>query len=394
MAGGFGDQNKFPMAPQLEALLRVHEGLAGSALDALLVLTLDQMAAQGLRDHIGGGFFRYTVDPSWQLPHFEKMLYTQAQLARVYLLGGKLYGRGDYLQVARDTLDFALREMRGPHGLLIASFSAVDAQGEEGGPYLWNPQQLVETLGEEDALLATRHWAMFGEPAVGTSFLPRQGESVRQLAVSSGREPQQVMVRLEQIRQKLLAARQQRELPADTKELAAWNGLMIGTLALAAKQLQQPVYGEAAQDLAHTLHKRLWRDGELWRARAADSPVGQASLADYAYLAEGLHLLEQWRESPWQAEWRDQLLRAAWQRFHRDSGWRAAESQLIPGMGEKAAEVDGALRSPPAVLMRVSSQLDEPTCAKRLQAALERSAYAVQQQPFWHATHLLALLGR
>lgn len=389
MEGGFGEQNKFPMAPQLLALLALRGETPYPPLDELLQLTLDQMAQQGLRDHLGGGFYRYAVDPSWQVPHFEKMLYTQAQLARVYLLAGKFYAREDYLGIARETLDFVLREMRGGQGGLIAGFSAVDASGEEGGPYLWHPDDLHTLLGSGDAALVRRHWAMLGPPTLETGYLPRRGETVMQLAVSTEQDPQQLLAYLQELKHKLLEARRSRDLPADDKELAAWNGLMVGTLALAALHLDEPLYGEAALELARVLHQRLWQQGRLWRARVGDRPLGEASLADYAYLAEGLHLLQQWQADQDLAIWRDELVASAWDAFFSGQGWQSAQRHPIPGMGAEPATADGALRSPAAVLMAVTQVLRQPAYQERLQKALRLSTQPVQEQPFWHASHLL-----
>ena len=391
LEGGFGEQNKFPMSPQLLAMLELRGEDTPRSIDTLLTTTLDQMARRGLRDHLGGGFFRYTVDPSWLVPHFEKMLYTQAQLARVYLLAGRLYARDDYLQVARDTLDFALREMRGPQRGLIASFSAVDAAGEEGGPYLWHADELQQLLGEENAQLAIRHWDMQGPPPLDGGHLPLQGEGAAEIAAASDREPAQLAQQFEALRRQLLAARAERGLPADTKELAAWNGLMIGALAQAAVELREDRYGEAALQLAQVIRERLWQDGRLWRARAGDAPVGIASLADYAFLAEGIDLLLQWRNVGDLAAWRDQLLRAGWDLFHTELGWKASEQRLLPGMGQEAAAKDGALRAPGAVLMRLSLTTTDPEIQTRLRQALHHSRLPVQQEPFWYASHLLVL---
>jgi len=391
MEGGFGEQNKFPMSPQLLAMLELRGDAPNKALDTLLLTTLDQMAQQGLRDQLGGGFYRYTVDPSWQVPHFEKMLYTQAQLARVYLLAGGLFGRDDYLQVARETLDFALREMRGLDGGLISSFSAIDAQGVEGGPYLWQADELSDLLGAENARLVMRHWAMQGPPPLEGGHLPLQGESAAQIAADLQQSPQQVSQQLELLRQQLLEVRAKRDLPADTKELAAWNGLMVGSLAVAARVFDEPVYGEAGLQLARVIRERLWHEGQLWRARAGDDPVGLASLGDYAFLAEGVDLLLQWQEDDALAAWRDQLVRAAWDRFHTKLGWQASEKRLLPGMGQQAAAKDGALRAPAAILMRLSLDSPDPGIQERLQQALAQSRLPVQEEPFWHASHLLVL---
>ena len=384
MEGGFGEQNKFPMAPQLLALLRLRAGQPGKDLDHLLLLTLDQMAGQGLRDQLGGGFFRYTVDPAWHVPHFEKMLYSQALLARVYLLAGKQYQRQDYLDVARDTLDFILREMRGPQGMFIASFSAVDDAGHEGAYYLWPAEELDTVLGEADAQLARRHWNMLGPPTTDGGYLPRSGESVLEIAKSTGEDMEALSQRIAQIREKLLEARAQRSLPRDTKELAGWNGLLLGTLAMAGKELDSPAYLQEAGRLADLLREQLWQDGRLWRAREGDRPVGQATLADYTYLADGLQRLLAVKDDPERRRWRQELLRNAWRRFHDVRGWRTAEVSPLPGMGPVKAIQDGALPAAPAVLMATSVSSE----ADRVTESLRQALPLLADEPFWYASSL------
>ncbi|MCP4994799.1 MAG: thioredoxin domain-containing protein, partial [Gammaproteobacteria bacterium] len=146
MEGGFGRQNRFPMAPQWQVLLERLEQGPDEPLHELIELTLDQMANQGMRDHLAGGFFRYTVDPGWQTPHYEKMLYSQALLSRLYLQAAKVLQRDDYKTVARDTLDFTLKVFAGREGGFIASLSAVDPNNVEGGGYLWHTQALQRLL--------------------------------------------------------------------------------------------------------------------------------------------------------------------------------------------------------------------------------------------------------
>ena len=133
LQGGFGDQNKFPMSPQLHVLLKLQQREPSPGLHDFLVLTLDQMAGKGLRDQLAGGFFRYTIDPGWETPHYEKMLYNQAQLASLYLFAADVLNRPDYRVVAMDTLDFVLERMRGENGGYISSLSALDEAGVEGG---------------------------------------------------------------------------------------------------------------------------------------------------------------------------------------------------------------------------------------------------------------------
>jgi uncharacterized protein YyaL (SSP411 family) len=390
MEGGFGAQNKFPMTPQLEALARIRAGRSGDDLDHLLRLTLDQMAHQGLRDQLGGGFFRYTVDPSWHVPHFEKMLYTQALLTRVYLRAGSLYGDPEYLRVARDTLDFVLRGMRGPQGMFVASFSAVDEEGREGAYYLWSAGELDRLLGKAGARLARRHWAMLGPQSMDDGYLPRHGEEAEQLAASLGEKPAVVTKWLAVARDRLLQHRAERSLPADTKELAGWNGLLVGTLALAGRQLQEPAYLGEARRLAGLIKTRLWHDGELWRARAGDRPVGQAGLGDYAYLAQGLGDLLKAADDPELSTWRRQLVDAAWQRFHDRRGWRPAETPPLPGMGATKAVRDGALPAPPALLIEAALESGDETLQAEGAEARQQALVELAEEPFWYPSYLAA----
>ena len=388
MEGGFGEQNKFPMAPQLDALLQIRATHPGADLDKLLRLTLDQMAHQGMRDQLGGGFFRYTVDPSWQVPHFEKMLYTQALLARVYLLAGELYRDREYLDVARDTLDFVLREMRGPQGMYIASFSAVDQTGKEGAYYLWSAQELTQLLGGPGAKLVQRHWAMLGPQSLDGGHLPRRGETVAQIAASLGEEPGAVARWFAIVRARLLKHRAARSLPPDTKELAGWNGILLGTLALAGRQLQMPAYLDEARRLALRIKGQLWHDGDLWRARAGDRPVGRASLADYAYLADGLGILLKVSDVPELETWRKQLVETAWQRFHDKRGWRTAETPPLPGMGAARAIRDGALPAAPALLIKAGLESSDAALAAEAAGALQQAMGELADEPFWYPSYL------
>lgn len=392
MEGGFGDQGRFPMAPQMLVLLEVQQRWPNPRLADFLQLTLQQMAHEGLRDHLGGGFFRYTVDPSWQVPHYEKMLYTQAQLAQVYLRAAEVFHQPDYAEVARDTLDFVLREMAGPDGGFIASLSAVDDAGHEGGYYLFSKAELKAVLGDADARLAERHWRMTGVPATEGGFLPLRGEDAATLAGPDG-DVAAMTRRLTVIRQRLLQARQARGLPQDNKQLAGWNGLMLGALSHAAAQLEEPRYVQAAQRLRDFLLKGLWRDGELYRASHEGRPIGRAAVADYAYVAEGLAAWSRLPAGKADAPLVQTLLRAAWQRFHGADGWRADDDALLPGMAVKTAMLDDNLPSPTAILLHLSATSGDASLKQGANAAIRAGAAEAQQSPFWYVGHSLLLLA-
>lgn len=394
MEGGFGNQNRFPMAPQLLALLELQAAAPHPELAEFLILTLDKMADEGLRDQLAGGFFRYTVDPSWQIPHFEKMLYTQAQLSEVYLRASKLFGRDDYAAVARDTLDFVMREMAAPRGAgYVASFSAVDGAGEEGGVYLWTIDELHALLGEEDTALARRYWRMQDLPALDGGHLPRRGESVARITELTGQKEQDVNARIDAIRAKLLAARGKRVLPVDHKALAGWNGLMLAAMARAAREWQEPRLRAAATGLRDYLRNQLWDGGQLRRAVVGGREIGKASLEDYAYVAYGMAQYAELSGDPVDRTFVAALLNLAWQRYYGPGGWRQDDRPLIPGMGAEPAMPEGALPAPSAVLIRIALQSDDPGLVAKATAAAGLGRQQAQLEPFWYAGHHAALLA-
>ena len=393
LGGGFGEQNKFPMTPQLMALLELQQSAPRAELAEFLMLTLDRMADEGLRDHLAGGFFRYTVDPSWDTPHFEKMLYSQAMMAELYLRAADVFGREDYARIARDTLDFVLREMPGAQGGYVASFSAVDGSGEEGAVYLWRVEELHAALGEQDTALARRHWRMLDVATFGDRYLPRRGEAASAIA-DALKQPQTVIEhRLGDIRTRLLAVRAQRPLPVDGKELAGWNGLMLATLSQAALRWQDPTLRRAAAGLRNFLRNRLWDGGELRRALDDKGrPFGDASLADYAYVAYGMSHYATLSGDPTDRTLVAALVNLAWQRYLGPAGWRLDDEPLIPGMGEESALAEGALPSPSAMLVRLALHSDDPALVAKGRAAAEQARAGVQNEPFWYAGHISALL--
>jgi hypothetical protein len=398
MEGGFGDQSRFPMAPQLLVLLDLQAETPDERLAEFLQLTLDNMARQGLRDHLGGGFFRYTVDPGWQVPHFEKMLYTQALLAEVFMRGAEVFGRSDYADVARDTLHFVAREMAGPQGGYVASFSAVDGAGEEGGVYLWSVDELHSLLGEADTALARRYWNMLDVPPFDAGHLPRRGETVEQIAAASGQDPAQLAARVHQLRLALLTARATRELPVDHKELAGWNGLMLAAFAKAARRWDDPVFEGSAQRIRDFLYHRLWDGRSLRRAVAVgeagkERAVGRASLADYAYVAYGFSEYAQLSGDPADQTFVTVLLSLAWQHFHGPGGWRMDGRPLIPGMAEEAAMLEGALPAPSALVIGLAANGTHPELAEQARTAAEQARPKAQTEPFWYAGHAAALLS-
>lgn len=392
LQGGFGRQARFPMEPQLGVLLELQAKKPDSRLAEFLRLTLDQIAARGLRDHLGGGFFRYTVDPDWQTPHFEKMLYTQAQLVPVYLRAAEVLGRESYQLVARETLDFALREMRGREGGFIASLSAVDDKGVEGGYYLWRDDDLERLLSPSERGLAEAVWGLSGPARFEGGWLPIPTQESAAAADALGIEPGEAGAVLASARTKVLAARQQRNLPRDEKILAGWNGLMLSALSEGYRLLREPRYREAAETLRTYLVGRLWDGTRLYRARRGAGGLGEASLEDYAFVANGLMSWAEVTGAKADRELAIRLVKEAWRLFY-DRGWRLADRPLLPAMPAEAALADAPLPSPAAVVLELSLKSGEAELSGRAAGALELGRGPVSENPFLYTTQAWLMLG-
>ncbi len=270
--GGFGGAPKFPPASALELLLARDE-------PAVPELTLDAMLAGGIYDQLGGGFARYSVDAAWLVPHFEKMLYDNAQLARTYLHGWQALGHERYRRTCEETLDWALREMRGPEGGFYSALDA-DSEGEEGRFYTWTPEEIIAVLGEQRAQPVLAH---YGASEDGNF----EGRNILHLAGGAAEEEPEDLT---ETRHVLLEARAQRVRPGlDDKRLAAWNALMVGALAEAGAALGRADYLEAARTCAEFVWDGMRDDeGKLLRTYKDGSARLEAYLEDHAFLLEAL----------------------------------------------------------------------------------------------------------
>ncbi|HVL66997.1 MAG TPA: thioredoxin domain-containing protein [Vicinamibacterales bacterium] len=325
--GGFGSAPKFPRPSELLFLLREYARVASQPALQMAVATLRAMAIGGMRDHVGGGFHRYSVDGDWRVPHFEKMLYDQAQLVVSYLEAAQATRDGFFAAVAEDTLQYVLRDMTDAGG---GFYSAEDADSvppeearspgphkREGAFYVWGDEEIGALLGD-DAAIARRR---FGIEPGGNAPEDPHGEfagknllyiaqPVADIATRAGRPEAEVRAALERIRRTLFEARQRRPRPhLDDKVLTAWNGLMIAAFARAARVLPHSVhagtYASAAERAATFIHERLWRPGDrtlLRRYRDGEAAI-DAYAEDYAYLIWGLLELFQATGSARWLEW-------------------------------------------------------------------------------------------
>jgi len=303
--GGVGRRTKFPATVPVRMLLRYQRRSGDDRARDLALLTLDRMAAGGLRDHVGGGFHRYATDPRWRVPHFEKMLYDNALLARAYLEAYEATGRPRYRAVAEETLDYAAREMRGPGGGFYsatdADSEAPDGESREGAYYTWTEAELAAVLDGPVLSLVRDHYAITPEGDLDGRNVLRIGRPLEELAQASGEALATLEARRDAALATLRRARARRPPPLrDEKQLAAWNGLMISAFARAAFALERDDYADVAVRAAEHVLERLHdpATGRLQRVALGEKTGGPAFLDDYAFLIAGLLDLHEVRPEP------------------------------------------------------------------------------------------------
>jgi uncharacterized protein len=286
--GGFGGAPKFPAAMALGFLLRYHQRTGNRGALEMVVLSLDNMAAGGFYDHLGGGFHRYSVDERWLVPHFEKMLYDNALLARLYLEAFQATGRELYRRVARETLDYVKMEMLDEAGGFYSSQDA-DSEGEEGKFYVWTPEEVAAAAGTERARLFNDFFDISASGNFEGSNIPHPRFELEAYARRAGIPAEELSHRLDETRRILYDARRKRVPPAtDDKVLSAWNGLMLGAFAQAAFVFNDAQYLEIARKNASFLSTELLSDRlyRSWKAGSVSRIKGY--LEDYAAVTEGL----------------------------------------------------------------------------------------------------------
>ncbi|HZS04585.1 MAG TPA: thioredoxin domain-containing protein [Blastocatellia bacterium] len=287
--GGFGTKPKFPPAQTLSFLLRQHHRTGNETALRAVELTLDKMARGGMYDQLGGGFHRYSVDEKWLVPHFEKMLYDNALLSRLYLDAFLATGNEFYKRVTIETLDYVVREMTDAGGGFYSTQDA-DSEGAEGKFFVWTPEEVEALLGEEDAKLFNRYFdvSRFGNFEHGTSIL-HVDDDVEAIAKLMQVTPERLAQAIERGKRTLFEAREKRTRPhRDEKILTAWNGLMMRSFAEAARALSRDDYREVAVKNAEFLLANLRRDGRLLRTHKGGESKLNGYLEDYAFLIDGL----------------------------------------------------------------------------------------------------------
>ena len=311
--GGFGfaphdpRRPKFPEPSNLLFLIDQIQNDSAKKEEAtkLFLTTCERMMMGGILDHLGGGFHRYSVDRFWKIPHFEKMLYDNAQLATIYSHAHKLTGREDFKMVVDELIQFSLREMKDKNG---AFYSALDAEseGEEGKFYRWNKEEIQELLNKEEFELFAKVYGIDRAPNFEKEYyVPQLGVNFAESAKRLDMQVSELLTKLKPIRKKLFDARAKRPRPiTDTKILASWNGMMIRGLADAGRLLENDSYTQAAQTAANFILNNMLDDqGRLYRTHTDGKPSLNAYLPDYACVIDGLLALH---EATQDKKWLDQ----------------------------------------------------------------------------------------
>ncbi len=389
--GGFGEAPKFPTPSNLWLLAELAPVRADAAM--MLESTLDGMSRGGIRDHLAGGFHRYSTDREWRVPHFEKMLYDNGLLLEACATEHARTGNPEAARAAAETAEFLAREMTSAEG---AFYSAIDAEtdGREGAYYVWTRAELDAALGAEDAEFLAPLFGFAGEPTFESEayvlHLPRPLEvAARERRTTRER----LLAEIEPLRARLLAARDRRPRPAtDDKILADWNGTAIAGLAVAARALARPeLAARAARAAEFVLTALRAPDGTLlhaWRGGAGRVP---AFLSDYAFLIRGLLRLA---EADGNRRWVDEAARLADEmaaRLESPAGgyYNAAESEDLLYRGKEL--FDGALPAANAVAALDLLDLAEATGEERFAAAAERTLRAFASLAARHADGVRAM---
>ena len=358
--GGFGAKPKFPPSTRLALMLAEHRKRPDPKLLRAVTLTLDRMASGGIYDHVGGGFHRYSVDEKWLVPHFEKMLYDNALLSWIYLEAFRETQDIRYRRIATETLDFVLRELTDPGGgfwsTLDADSAGAAGEKEEGRFYTWTPVEVIAVLGKADGELFNRIYSISAGGHVDGRSIPNLiSKPVEAWAKSLKTSPAALQSRLNDMRRKLMAAREKRPRPAlDDKVLANWNGLMLCSLALAYDLTGDERYRRSAEKAATFVLTSMRRDGRLLHAYRQKKTQPLAFLEDYSYMIVGLLELH---------------------RATGDDRWRKDAASLARTMvADFWDETSGTLFSTPhgheQLLVRSSSAEDGATPSGQSMAAL------------------------
>jgi len=396
--GGFGDAPKFPHSRNVDLLLaHWHAHPSDERALAIARKTLDEMALRGLYDHLGGGFYRYSVDSRWAIPHFEKMLYDNAELLRTYADAYAATGEALYADVAAGTADWVVRDMQDERGGYYATLDA-DSEHEEGKFYVWTPAELDALLDADEARVAKLVFGLDLPPNFEDKHWHLQiAAPLGEAAATLGLDAERAAELLASARRKLLAAREQRVWPGrDDKLLVSWNGLMIGAMARAARALERDDLAVSATRAVDFIRAELFADGRL-KATYKDGRARLAAyLDDYAFLAYGLLELLQcrWRESD--LDFARELVEVLLTRFADPrGGFLFTADDHEPLIHNPKPLADEAVPSGNGIaavtLVALGHLLGEQRYLDAAERTLHAAWHSIERYPEGHATLLSAL---
>ncbi|HEX7028012.1 MAG TPA: thioredoxin domain-containing protein [Gammaproteobacteria bacterium] len=395
--GGFGGAPKFPHPTNLELALRFWASGGNSRLLHIARFSLEQMARSGVYDQLGGGFYRYSVDDRWMIPHFEKMLYDNGQLLTVLAQAWQATRAGAFKKAATETVDWLLREMRAPEGAFYATLDA-DSEGEEGRFYAWTPAEVKTLLNEQEFEVFSQVFGLNKPANFENHWHLHAFNDPGRVAGELDLEIDQVHALLESARVKLLAARNQRVPPGrDEKVLTSWNGLMIKGLALAGNVFNRDDWIITAEQALDFIRQTLW-DGELLYACYKDKQVKfPAYLDDYAFLLDATLELLQARWQKQDLDFARELAGVLLRRFEdkaRGGFYFTPEGHeaLIyrpKQHGDEATPAGGAVAA--FALQRLGHLLGHTEYLDAAERALKDAVHELQQSPLAHAGFLKVL---
>ena len=395
--GGLGQAPKFPNAGVYELFLRAYSRTYNDRFLGMVVHTLTRMAQGGIYDHVGGGFHRYSVDAKWLVPHFEKMLYDNAQLLRIFCHAYNLTREPLFKSVVKETGDYLLREMLHREGGFYSTQDA-DSEGEEGKFFVWTAEEINRLVGEEDGEVFCRMYDV-GEPGnfEGKSIL-HPILTVEQASKFFRREPAEIEALVNRVKPKLFLEREKRVKPfRDEKIITAWNGLALSGIAEAAKITGDSVYREAAERTVEFISRKMVRDGFLLHTYKDRTAKLLGYLDDYAFLAVGLlDLYETFFERghlDQAIRFADMMTREFWD--ERDGAFFFTGKSHEPLITRAKPAFDASIPSGNAVaaqlLLRLYHFTGNSAYRERAERILRSYYDAMENQPFGFAHMLCAL---
>jgi len=397
--GGFGSAPKFPHPTHIERLLRNWAAgprtADGKRALEMAMLTLHAMASGGIYDQLGGGFYRYSTDEKWIIPHFEKMLYDNGPLLALYADAAIATGEKVFERVAIETARWVMREMQSPGGGYFSTLDA-DSEGEEGKFYVWTPSEIESVLGQDLAEAAIRHWGLNHPANFEGQWHLAVSETLESIAGSLHQPPETVDEKISESRHRLLAVRDQRIRPGrDEKILTSWNGLMIRGMAIAGRRFQRPEFIESATRAIEFIRDTMWVEGRLLATSKNGKAHLNAYLDDYVFLIDGILSL---LEARWRTEDLDfaiELVEVVLEHFISvDGGFFFTSDDHESLIQRPRTWMDEAIPSgngiAASVLLRLGYLLGEPRYIDAAEATLEAAAGQIQEYPHAHCSLLNA----